>query len=163
MSVRDDLVKVEEYNAAMELPFTGVLGIQAFLTMHPSKPSSVARTELNACSELCRVAELTLSGQEVEAARDNAHLYSALSRIFHSQQEKEHYRLKFAEVRKTLDSLLTQLSGGAVADSPKPDYLRKLAEELRQLANRIKHEIPRDAYLAALTSTTQPGSTTRAR
>lgn len=163
MPVRDDLVKVEEYNAAMELPFTGVLGIQAFLAMQPSKPSNVAQTELSACSELCRVAELALSGQKVEAARRNVHLYSALSRIFHNEEEKENYRHKFAEVRRTLELLLRQLSGQTVADLPNPDYLRQLADELRQLANRIKHEIPRDAYLAALTSTTQPGSTTRAR
>ena len=163
MAVRDALVKVEEYNAAMELPFSGLLGIQAFLAAPAPTRPTVAQDELRTCIELCRVAELALSGKEVEAARDNVHLYSALRQIFHSNEEKEQYRIKFAKVRKTLESLLRQLAGESLTEPPQPEHLRQLADELRRLADRIKHEIPRDAYLASLTSTTRPGPVTRGR
>lgn len=161
MAVRDALAKVEQYNAAMELPFSGILGIQAYLGESGVPQPSLAQTELQACAELCQVAELALSGSDVEAARANVHLYSALREILRSEEERQEYRAKFAEVRNAIGSLLKQISGEPAPEPPQPDYLRNLAGELRLLAERIKRAIPRDAYLTSLTSLTQPGPVTR--
>lgn len=164
MAVREALVKVEEYNAAMELPFSGLLAIQALLVPDASTRPDVARSELSACSQLCRLAELSLSaGRDVEAARDNVHLYSALIRIFHTPDEKEQYRIKFAEIRNTLETLLKEAPTKATGYSFSKERLREMADEFRRLADRIKVEIPRDTYLASLTNATRPGPVTRGR
>jgi hypothetical protein len=163
MAVREALAKVEEYNAAMELPYSGLLGIKAYLDGNKGQSISVAVSELRDCAELCRLAELTLSGEDIEAVRANAHLYSAIKRIIPGEDERRQFRNKFAEFHNVLQLLLDQINGEATAEPPSTEKLRDLAEDLQRFANRVKREIPRDAYLTSLTSATQPGPFTRRR
>jgi len=154
MALQDALAKIEEYNAAMQLPRAGLLGIGAFLAT--PRAGKVAEEELTACLELCRFAELSLSG-DVNAARQNIHLYSALQRVFRTPEGLNEFRTLVTETRGVAELLLKALRGETVPEFPSTERLEELANRLRGLSNKIKQSIPRDAYLASLTGKTHPG------
>ena len=154
MALQEALAKIEEYNAAMQLPRAGLLGIGAFLATPRAR--KVAEEELSVCLELCRFAELCLS-DDINAARQNIHLYSALQRVFVTAGERDEFRTLLTETRQVAECLIRALHGETVPDLPNVARLEDLANKMHRLSEKIKKAIPRDAYLASLTGKTHPG------
>jgi hypothetical protein len=149
MPVQDALSTVLEYNAAMELAYSGLLGIRG--AQNPSTDRSVIETELQTFSNLCHVAERALSN-EAPASQENLCIYSALDRLFHAPSERQHYRSLFHEGRLLADHLMSLIAADR-RDIPAEDLERtkKLETQLRELSDLIRHNIPRDAHLASIT------------
>ena len=155
MAVQDALATILEYNAAMELPYSAVLGIDAFLSDPPVRDNSLAESELRMCSELCGIAERSLAGDLASAGPENAYLYSAFQRLFRDPSDRNRFRTVCKDAQSAFDNVIKALHGEP-ADPPNTDALRRLQAEMRELADRIKREIPREESLASLTGTIHP-------
>jgi hypothetical protein len=146
MALQESLSKIQEYNAAIELPHSGLLGIKAFLK---ERPSGAVAERLQQTLELCTQAELALLGDETAARRD-IHFYVAMRTLFPQEFEREGFRLLLQELQKHLTSLLKYLRQDPSAAAPPRDDLVGLTAKLEDLAERIRHRIPRDAHIASI-------------
>jgi len=152
MALQDALASIREYNAAMELPYSALLGIGAFLGAPSDINNDLVRQELEACAALCRGVEATL-GQTIDASSEFVYLSAALKRVCKSDRELQDTLSLVRSAREVADILIRRLSGEEVS-GPSQEQLKDLTDRLRQLADRIKQEIPRDSYLASLSGNT---------
>ena len=161
MPLQKDLTTIEEYNAAMELPYAGLVGLGALKAEGALRDRSTAERELRACVELCRLAELALSG-DLETGRRNAYFFSAWRRIGDEGNPRDRFQKHLQSIRERLERVLHELS--MKVDPRKkltPDDIGRLIEDLRGLSNKIRQTIPRDASLRSLISASQVSSATR--
>jgi hypothetical protein len=154
MALQDALEKIGEYNAAIELPNSGLLGIGAFLAK--PRATEVAESELSSFIELSIEAEKVLAEDEIEL-RKNIYLYSALKDIFHTDEDRKIFVTFLTEVRSAFELLLKHLAGESVTQIPGEQRLDELSTYLRGLADSIRQAIPRDTYLASLAGRTHTG------
>jgi len=155
MMLQKELTNIEQYNAAIELPSAGLVGIGAYTAKPRRRDVSLAVEELGACVKLCRMAESALSGQ-AERARKNVYFYSAWQRIISSEEERDAFRRRIAKTRESIVRLLEFLKGGTEKPPPTKEQVDRLQQELMDLSERIKREIPRDTSLASLMGPTHP-------
>ena len=159
MAVQESLAKVEEYNAAIELPYAGIVGIEAYLGERHSKRPEIAGEELRTCLELCGLAEKAIENDQ-ETARRNVHIYSAFRTIFSGGTEQDALRKTLISARDILAKAIAHLEDPASPPPLRTDLV-ELAKQMRWLADKIRQEIPRDAYLASIVGATYPGPAIR--
>jgi hypothetical protein len=159
MSLQKDLATIEEYNAAMELPFAGLVGLGAYVANRPADVS-VAIRELTACVELCRMGKLALSG-DLAAARRNAYLFSAWRRLGTKPEDRVPLKGQLEQISQVLELILKLLRGEKVAQVPTRTQLNQTERDLRSLSERIRATIPREASLSSLISGGQAPVTNR--
>jgi hypothetical protein len=150
MSLQKDLATIEEYNAAMELPYSGLVGIGAYRAQGRSPADRFrAKRELGACVELCRMAELSLTG-DIPTARKNASLFAAWGKLATDQTGRDQLRKQLEEIRNSLELMLKVMAGANARNAPGKTKLERIATDLRSLSERIRETIPRDASLSSL-------------
>lgn len=152
MPLQDALSKIEEYDAIMQVPRSGLLGIGAFLAGSSAK--SVAEEQLETCIETCALAQRAIAG---EVDSQNVDLSSALQQIFQTDADRETFRSTLAQTQQILELLLRKIRGEVVQELPSPERLTEFAGRLRNLSDQIKQAIPRDTYLTSLTGKAHPG------
>lgn len=151
VTVEDAISRVNEYNAAMELSYSGLAGLGALLANPPVRNLDLATEELRICVNICRTVEEAFSGNE-EAARKHYILHAAFRRIFPNDPDRDAFRASLTESRSILEDALDAIPGGDF-EKQLADRLREVNERLRQLSEKIKSEIPREAYLSSLAGT----------
>lgn len=153
MALQDALEKIEEYNAAIELPNAGLLGIGAY-TAHPPA-LRIAKRELRTCIHLSITAQKALSSDK-DALRRNPELYSAFREIFQRDRELKEFLRMLQKMNETFELLIRKLEGKRVRRTPTKEELDEISERLHNFSDRIRQAIPRDVYLSSLTGRTQP-------
>jgi hypothetical protein len=147
MALQESLAKVQEFNAAIELPHSGLLGIKAYLRERSPTTRIVDRIE--ACLALSDLAERSLTGDQ-NAARQDIHLYTAIRSLFMEAQAKENLLRVLKRTKIALNALLAHLNHLPGAAEPSTDELAGLVSDLETLAHRIRHGIPREEHLASI-------------
>jgi hypothetical protein len=153
--LQKNLVNIEQYNAAIELPFSGLAGLGAYTAKANRRDLSLAVEELDTCIKLCRHVESALSGQP-QAARKNFYRFSAWQRIVADPKDRAEFRDRITALRRSLEKVLRLVRGEPVEARPTPAEFQKLESELREIYQRIKQAIPRDAAIASLMGSTRP-------
>ena len=146
MALQESLSKIQEYNAVLEFPHNGLLGIRAFLKKR--SPEAVEK-RLADFLELCEQADLALNADE-SAARRDIHFYAAIRALFAEDTESESFRALLQNLRMHLTSILDNVRRGLETSAPTTKELQGLVDQLENLADRIRHQIPRDAHLASI-------------
>jgi hypothetical protein len=152
MALQDALSKIEEYDAIMQVPRSGLLGIGAFLAGTSAK--GVAEEQLETCIETCILAQRAIEGN---VDPQNINVSSALQQIFQTDAHREAFRSTLEQTREILELLLRKVRGEIVRELPPRERLMELADQLRSLSDQIKQAIPRDTYLTSLTGKAHPG------
>ena len=154
MALQDAMEKIEEYNAAIELPNAGLLGIGAYMAGPPG--FRIAKRELRSCIDLSIATRKTMRKVDKEALRINPQLYSAFTEIFPKQNERKEFLKMLERIDETFELLVRKLQGKRVRRTPQKQELDEISKDLRKLSERIKQAIPRDVYLSSLSGRTQP-------
>jgi hypothetical protein len=154
MALQEALEKVEEYNAAIELPNSGLLGVAAFQAS--PRETEIAKAELSRCVDLCIAARKTFDGDR-RALRENIYLYSALAEIFRTNAERQQLANLLDEIRHSFGILIRLLEGERLTRVPKKKQLDQIAKHLRAMTDEIRRTIPRNTYLAAIGSPIHSG------
>lgn len=148
MPLQRDLTTIEEHNAAMELTFSGLLGLRALPIAASGGDKSVALRELTVCIELCQMAELALS-DDLSIARKNVYFSAAWRRICGDSEEKKRVREQLRSAREALESFVRRL-GQEARFGLDPSVVDRLVNDMQSLSERIRQAIPRDASLRSL-------------
>ena len=151
MDTQEALTHIAEYDAAMELPQSGLLGISAALADPPARNIELASQELQKCIDRCQVA-LRAMKDDGEAARGAVFLYSALLRVFRAPDDRKAFAARIDSLQERLSRILDDVEKTALIAVD----AESIRAELRDLTDRIRNAIPKDTYLSSLAGTIAP-------
>ena len=157
MRVRDTITKIREFNAAMELPFAGQLGIRACLAQGPTVDFQFAVEHLSTFLAYCGVAEAAAKGTR-EAARRKVFLYGAIRELFKGD-ELAALAEQLSEIRERLGPIVDSIreQGSLLPAQAQASTLRTIESQLDALSERLERDIPRDAFMRALSGSLPAG------
>jgi hypothetical protein len=98
MALQKDLANIQRYNAAIELPHAGLIGLGAFMAGVHTRDRSLATSPLGDCIMLCQMAELALMRDPSEA-RAHVYFYSARQQITNTEEQRIELREKIRKIR----------------------------------------------------------------
>lgn len=151
MPVQELLGKIASYNAAIELPHAGMVGLSALGEHH----TELADRELSACVDLC-ARGIRAIDDDPTLRKDDVYVYLAFRELLAGQQREQDLRDLLGRIKDALRRALEGLRGTGQPLPPAQD-LAQVEADLREIADRVKRMIPRDAYMASLVGTTFPG------
>jgi hypothetical protein len=155
MPVQELLGKITTYNAAIELPHAGLVGISAFLAPSDEARANLAAREIGACIDLC-ARGIRAIDEDTVLRRQDVYTYLAFRELLPNQEERQTFRGLLEHIRSVLSAALENLRDKNKTP-PKDAELLAVETELRGIADKVKKTIPRDAYMASLVGTSFPG------